>query len=95
MSLATLVGSKVSVIEATGTTAIQFPSLETALSALVKHKWALVTALENNTVLFQHESDNTLQCISQLQLAARLVESILARRAVARLSNMSGSDSKS
>ncbi|MCC7450970.1 MAG: hypothetical protein IT324_26375 [Anaerolineae bacterium] len=86
MSLATLVGSKVSVIEATGTTTIQFPSLETALSALVKHKWVLVTALENNTVLFQHESDDALQCISQLQLAARLVESVVARRAVARLS---------
>ncbi|MEP7285968.1 MAG: hypothetical protein ABI947_09390 [Chloroflexota bacterium] len=86
MSLATLAGSKISVVEATGTTAIQFPSLETALSALVKNQWVLVTALDNNTVLFQHSSEDTLYCISQLKTAVHLVESMTTRRAIARLS---------
>src|SRR5437764_957770 len=85
MSLATLTGSKVSVIEAEGATAIQFSTIEAALSALVKHKWEAIAALDRYTVLFQHQSDNTIQHITQLKMAARVTEKIADRRAISRL----------
>ena len=54
MSMATLTNSKVSVIEANGVTVIQFPTMEAALSALMKHEWVAVGALDRYTVLFQN-----------------------------------------
>jgi hypothetical protein len=86
MSLATLTGSKVSVIEPEGTTAIHFLNLDAALSALVKHQWQVVGALDKFTVLFQHKDDNVVQHVSQLQMTARLAERVADRRAVSRLS---------
>ena len=50
MSMATLTNSKVSVIEANGVTVIQFPTMEAALSALMKHEWVAVGALDWETV---------------------------------------------
>jgi hypothetical protein len=92
MTLATITGSKISVIEAHGSTSIQFPDPESALTALTKHKWTLVSALERNTVLFRHETANPIDCIEQLRMAARLIETMSTKRAIARLS--SGTDTK-
>jgi hypothetical protein len=90
MTLATLTGNKISVIEASGSTTIQFPDSESALTALTKHQWALVSALDRYTVLFRHENSHSLECIEQLRMAVRLLESMSTRRAIARLST--GSD---
>ncbi len=86
MSMATLTNSKVSVIEANGVTVIQFPTMEAALSALLKHEWVAVGALDRYTVLFQNPSNDVLKLISQLQMAVRLAESLASKRALARLS---------
>jgi hypothetical protein len=86
MALATLTGSKISVIEAHGSTTVQFPDPESALSALTKHQWTLVSALERYTVLFRHEDINMIDCIEQLRMAARLMETMSTKRAIARLS---------
>ena len=93
MSLATLSGSKISVIEASSSTVITFPTLESALSALVKHNWKLVAALDQHTVLFQHPGEDTpLHHIEQLRMAARLTETMAHRRAVARLAVPAGQE---
>ena len=86
MTLATLAGSKVSVIDGNGATAIQFPSIETALSALVKNGWEVVGALDRYSVLFRNEEGDPVQQVSQLRSSARLQENIANRRALSRLS---------
>ncbi len=86
MSMATLTNSKVSVIEANGVTVIQFPTMESALSALMKHEWVAGGALDRYTVLFQNPANDILKQISQLQMAVRLAESFASKRALARLS---------
>jgi hypothetical protein len=86
MSLATLSGSRVSIIEADNVTVIQFPATEVALSALVKHQWVAVGALDRYTILFQNVGEDTAQQIAQLRMSARLEEKVASRRAVSRLS---------
>ncbi len=86
MSMATVTNSKVSVIEANGVTVIQFPTTETALSALLKYEWVAVGALDRYTILFQNPGNDVLKQISQLQMAVRLAESLASKRALARLS---------
>ena len=95
MSLATLTGSKISVIEPEGTTAIHFLNLDAALSALVKHQWQVVGALDKYTVLFQHKDDNIVQHVSQLRLTARLAERVADRQAIARLAMETNHSKKS
>ncbi len=85
MSMATLASNKVSVIEANGATVIQFPTIEAALSALMKYEWVVVGAVDRYTVLFQNPGADTMKQISQLQMAVRLAESLASRRALARL----------
>jgi hypothetical protein len=87
MALATLSGSKISVIEANGSTSIAFPDPEAALTALTKHQWTLVSALDKQTVLFKIEEVNAMDCIQQLRMAARLIETMSTKRAIARLSS--------
>ncbi len=87
MALATCSGSTVAVIEPHGSTTIQFPDPESALAALVKHQWTLVSALDRTTVLFRHENTNVIECAEQLKMAARLIESMSTKRAIARLSS--------
>ena len=86
MSLATLAGSRVSVIEPETVTVIQFPTTEHALSAMVKHRWTAVGALDRYTILFQNTGEDTAQQIAQLKMAARLEEKLASRRALSRLS---------
>jgi hypothetical protein len=85
MSLATLAGSKVSVIEPESVTVIQFAATELALSALVKHRWVAVGALDRYTILFQNPDEDTAQHIAQLKMSARLEEKLASRRALSRL----------
>ncbi len=85
MSMATLANNKVSVIETNGATTIQFPTIEAALSALMKYEWVVVGAIDRYTVLFQNPANDTMKQISQLQMAVRLAESLASRRALARL----------
>ncbi len=85
MSMATLANNKVSVVEANGVTVIQFPTIEAALSALMKYEWVVVGAIDRYTVLFQNPGTDTLKQISQLQMAVRLAESLASKRALSRL----------
>jgi hypothetical protein len=86
MSLVTLAGGKVSLIEPENVTVIQFAATELALSALVKHRWVAVGALDRYTILFQHTDEDTAQHIAQLKMSARLEEKLASRRALSRLS---------
>jgi hypothetical protein len=86
MSLATLAGGKVSVIEPENVTVIQFATTELALSALVKHQWVAVGALDRYTILFQNVGEDAAQHIAQLKMSARLEEKLASRRALSRLS---------